>query len=89
MIWLNDKHFVPVVFFEEKLNIVAGIAVAHAAKGLKCIARNNYKNSGYSIITTGQEWQMFKVYSNENSEKTVVYEGRNRFKNILEDYEMI
>jgi hypothetical protein len=32
---------------------------------------------------------MFKVYSNENSEKTVVYEGRNRFKNITEDIDMI
>jgi len=45
--------------------------------------------SGYSIVTTGQEWQMFKVYNNLKAEKTVVYEGRNRFRNIAEDYEMI
>jgi hypothetical protein len=54
MVWLNSNHFVPVMFFEEKLNVVAGMAVAHATKGLKCIAKNNYKNTGYSIITTGQ-----------------------------------
>lgn len=89
MLWLNNHHFVPVIFFEGTLNPVAGIAVAHAVRGLKSIARNSYTNSGYSIITTGQEWQMFKVYSNNNSEKTVVFEGRNRFKNILEDHEMI
>jgi hypothetical protein len=64
MVWLNDQHFVPVTFFEEELNVVAGMAMAHASRALKCIARKDYRNSGYSIITTGQEWQMFKVYSN-------------------------
>jgi hypothetical protein len=89
MLWLNSHHFVPVIFFEDRLNTVAGMALAHAARGLKSIARSSYANSGYSIITTGQEWQMFKVYSNDNSEKTIVFEGRNRFRNILEDPEMI
>ena len=73
MVWLNTHHFVPVIFFEDKLNIVAGMAAAHACRGLKSIARNNYSTSGYCIITTGQEWQMLKIYSNNNSEKTVVY----------------
>lgn len=86
MIWLNSTHFVPVMFFEDYLNPVAGMALAHATMALKCMARNDMRNSGYSIITTGQEWQMFKVFSNERCEKTVVYEGRNAFKNIIEDY---
>ncbi len=65
------------------------MALAHATMALKCIARNDLRNSGYSIVTTGQEWQMFKVYSSMRTEKTVVYEGRNRFKNIVTDYDMI
>jgi len=68
---------------------VAGIAAAHATRAIKCMARNDLRNSGYSIITTGQEWQMFKTYNTQKTEKTVIYEGRNRFKNIIEDYEMI
>jgi hypothetical protein len=64
MVWLNKKHFVPVLFFERDLNPIAGAALAHAAKSLRCIARNNYLNSGHSILTNGQDWQMFKVYSN-------------------------
>ena len=53
------------------------------------MARNDLRNSGYSIITTGQEWQMFKIYNTQKAEKTPIYEGRNRFRNILDDYEMI
>ena len=63
MIWLNPQHFVPVLFTEEKINMVAGMAMAHATMGLKCLARNDLRNSGHAIVTTGQEWQMFKVYS--------------------------
>jgi hypothetical protein len=86
MIWLNSTHFVPVLFFEDDINAVAGLALAHANMALKSIARNNLITSGYSIVTTGQEWQMFKVYNNMKAQKTVVYEGRNRFRNIVEDH---
>lgn len=53
MLWLNDQHFVPVLFLEE-LNSTAGLGLAHATMALKCLARKDYRNSGYSIITTGQ-----------------------------------
>lgn len=86
MVWLNPHHFVPVMFFEKKINSVAGIALAHATMALKSMARNDLRNSGYSIATTGQEWQMFKVYNTLKAEKTVVYEGRNKFKSIVKDY---
>lgn len=86
MVWLNQQHFVPVLFFEKELNPVAGIALAHATMALKSIARNDLRNSGYSIVTTGQEWQMFKVHNTLKAEKTVVYEGRNKFKSIVKDY---
>ena len=89
MVFLNDTHFVPVLFCDKQINPVAGFAMAHATRGLKCLATNNLKNSGYSIVTTGQQWQMFKIYSSMKAEKTVIYEGRNRFKNILQDFEMI
>ena len=72
MLWLNDHHFVPVLFLEE-LNPTAGLGLAHATMALKCLARKDYRNSGYSIITTGQEWQMFKVLSSERAEKSVIY----------------
>ena len=65
------------------------MAMAHATMSLKAMARNDLKNSGYSIVTTGQEWQMFKVYSSLKAQKTVIYEGRNKFRNIIRDYEMI
>jgi hypothetical protein len=65
------------------------MALAHAAMGLKCIARGDLRNSGYAIVTTGQEWQMFKVFSSLRAEKTVIYEGRNQFRNIVEDWEMV
>jgi hypothetical protein len=62
------------------------MALAHATMGLKCIARNDLRNSGYSIVTTGQEWQMFKVYNTLKAEKTVIFEGRNMFKSITKDF---
>ena len=51
------------MFSPKEINFVAGMAMAHASMALKSMARNDLKNSGYSIVTTGQEWQMFKVYS--------------------------
>ena len=63
MVWLNDTHFVPVLYFPRTLNPVAALACAHATMALKSIARHDTRNSGYAIATTGQEWQMFKVYS--------------------------
>jgi len=89
MIWLNEQHFVPVMFCENKINPFAGMAMADATRALRCIARNDYKNSGHAIVTTGHEWQMFKVYSSMKGEKTVVYEGRNHFRSITKDHEMI
>lgn len=65
------------------------MALAHATMALKCMARKDMKNSGYSIVTTGQEWQMFKVYNTLKAEKTVIYEGRNQFRSIVKDFEMI
>ena len=73
MLWLNDTHFVPVLFSGKEINPIAGMAMAHATMALKSIARSDLKNSGYSIVTTGQEWQMFKVFSSMRAEKTVVY----------------
>jgi hypothetical protein len=32
---------------------------------------------------------MFKVYSSMKGEKTVVYEGRNQFRSITKDHEMV
>jgi hypothetical protein len=89
MLWLTPQNFVPVLFCEQEINRVAGFALAHATMAIKCMARNDLRNSGYSIVTTGQEWQMFKVYSSLNAEKTVIYEGRDRFRNILKDWEMV
>lgn len=54
MIWLNSQHFVPIIFTENKLSPIAGIGAAHATKALKCMARNDLRQSGFSIITTGQ-----------------------------------
>ena len=77
------------LFSGKEINLVAGMAMAHATMALKAMARGDLRNSGYSIVTTGQEWQMFKVFSSLRAEKTVVYEGRNRFRSITRDFEMI
>ena len=54
MLWLNEHHMVPVLFEEERIDQVAGMAAAHACMALKSIARKELRNSGYAIVTTGQ-----------------------------------
>ena len=46
--------------------------------------------NGYSIITTGQEWQLFRVDSNFVLKKSIILEGqKDEFRSIYKDEEMV
>ena len=48
------------------------------------------KVHGYSIITTGHEWQLIKIDSFLKLKKTVILEGnKDEFKKIYYDEEMV
>ena len=46
--------------------------------------------NGYSIITTGQEWQLFRVDSSFVLKKSIILEGqKDEFRSIYKDEEMV
>lgn len=44
---------------------------------------------GYSIITTGQEWQLIRIDRYMKLQKSIVLEGANKYRNFHQDEEAV
>lgn len=79
------------MFFNSSINPAAGIAMALSNMYLrKQFQPDKNVVNGYSIVTTGQEWQLFRVDSNLNLKKTIILEGtKDTFRSIYHDEEIV
>ena len=44
---------------------------------------------GYSIITTGQQWQVIRIDRYMKLQKSIIVEGDNKYRNMHEDEKMV
>lgn len=75
------------MFFNSNINPAAGIAMALSNMYMrKKFQPDKNLVYGYSIVTTGQEWQLFKIDSNLNLKKTIILEGnKDKYRNVYHD----
>lgn len=91
MLRINEYKKTPIMFFHQELNPAAGIAMALSNMYMRKVFQPEPKKVyGYSIITTGHQWQLIKIDSLLKLKKSVILEGRkDDFKKIYYDEEVV
>lgn len=88
---LKGTKCTPIMFTGSQLNPAVGIAMALSSLHIRCSERAEESGQiyGYSIITTGQEWQLIRIDRYMKLQKSIVLEGANKYRNFHQDEEAV